>query len=322
MRTPWNIRIGLALGGGAARGVAHVGVLRGLVRAGIPVDVIVGTSMGAIIGGAYAATRDIDLVESQVRDVLGSEQFRKNRLSFLKETKRQRGGLMYSVGNLVRKGIVYGVSSFRTGFLSAEEIARSMATLLPDIAVEECRLPFGAVALDLDSAEEVVIRHGSLRKAAWASSAIPGLLPPLHMDGRVLIDGGWVDKVPVLPAFRLGADVVLAVDISAELADTDDYRRGVDVMFRANAIKDSVLVGFTRQLADAVVEPDVRGLHWAEFESFDRSIEEGDAAVTRALPAIRRAIRKTRLRSWLLPSLGKRMAHRLLASENMHVRVE
>ena len=97
MRNPLQLRVGLALGGGAARGMAHLGVLRVLQEASVPIDVIVGTSMGAILGGAWAAERDVDALEQRVRAVLTSEQFRKNRLNFLKETKKERGGLLFSV---------------------------------------------------------------------------------------------------------------------------------------------------------------------------------------------------------------------------------
>jgi NTE family protein len=322
MRWPWDIRVGLALGGGAARGVAHVGVLRALVRAGIPVNVIAGTSMGAIVGGAYAATLDVGLVEKRVREVLSSEQFRKNRLSFLAETKHRRGGLLYSVANLIRKGIVYGISTMKPSLVSAEAIAGDIATVLPDIRVEECRIPFAAVALDIEQAVEVVICHGNLRTAASASSAIPGILPPVRMDGRVLIDGGWVDKMPILPAYRLGADVVVGVDISADLQDTHDYRRGIDVMLRANAIKDSVLSGFTGSLADVIIQPDVKKLHWADFDSHDHCIEAGDEAASQAIPAIRRILRRARWRSLLRPRLGKRVADLYLSSENMHCSLE
>ena len=109
----WGLKVGIALGGGAARGLAHIGVLRAFIREGIPIDIVVGTSMGAIIGGAYAATGDIAEVERRVRTVLKSDEFQKTRLSFLRETKVQRGGLLYSVANLVKRGVVYGVSTMR-----------------------------------------------------------------------------------------------------------------------------------------------------------------------------------------------------------------
>ena len=129
-------RVGLALGGGAARGLAHLGVLRVLVREQVPIDLVVGTSMGSVIGGAWAATRQIDQLESQIRRFLESEDFRKLKFSFLKESKQQRGGLLYSVSNLVRRGIVYGTSTLRGSFISAENFARSLGSVLPDVPIE------------------------------------------------------------------------------------------------------------------------------------------------------------------------------------------
>lgn len=316
------MKVGVALGGGAARGLAHVGVLRALVREQVPIDVVTGTSMGAIIGGAYAATADIGLVEAGVRKVLSSEEFRKNRLSFLRETKRQRGGLLYSVTNLVRRGIVYGASTMRQSFLSAERFASSMAAILPDLRIEQLPVCYAAVALDLKSGEEVIFSTGDLRHACKASSAIPGILPPVRHDGRVMVDGGWVSKVPVLPAFRMGADVVVAVDISADLEDTRDYTRGIDVFMRANAIRDSFLVAFHRSLADVVIEPAVRKVHWADFGAVDHCIAAGDEAAMKALPAIREVLRSGRWRSVVKPLVSRRVAELFLASENLKVRIE
>jgi len=138
----------------------------------------------------------------------------------------------------------------------------------------------------------------------------------------VLIDGGWIDKVPVLPAFRLGADVVIAVDISADVYDTRDYRRGTEILLRANAIKDAALVGFTRTLADVVIEPEVKDIHWADFGQYERCIDAGDAATSALVPAIREAMRRARLRAMVRPSVGKRLAERHLESENMNFAVE
>lgn len=313
--------IGLALGGGAARGMAHLGVLRALEREQIPIHIIVGTSMGAILGGAYAAGTSVADLEAQVRAVLGSEAFRRTKLSFLKETKRQRAKLFFSVANLVRRGIFIGVSSLRQSFLSAEAFADSMAAIIPDRRIEDLGMRFAAVALDLEAAEEVVLTRGSLRVAAAASSAIPGILPPVRLDGRALIDGGWVDKVPVLPAFKLGADVVLAVDITANLRSLDQHRRSVDIMVRANAIKDEVLVGFSRRLADVLIEPECGDVHWADFGSWAACIERGDEAATAAIPRIREILRQERLMSMVRDRRKKRMAEAHLKSRELKLTI-
>jgi NTE family protein len=322
MRTPWKLKVGLALGGGAARGLAHIGVLRALEREKIPVDIIAGTSMGAIIGGAYAAEPEIESVERRVRDVLTSEQFKRNRLSFLKESKERRGGLFFSVANLIRRGIFYGVSNMRASFLSAEEFAHSMESLLPETPIEELPIRFGAVTLDIEAAEEVLICHGSLRAAAEASSAIPGILPPVHRNGRVLIDGGWVDKIPILPAFKMGADVVIGVDISADLQDARSYNRGVDIMVRANSIKDATLVALLGRMADILIRPAVKHVHWADFGAYEACITAGDEAASEQIPGIREMLRHERLFSMVRPRIGKRLAELHMQSAGIELAVE
>jgi len=319
---PWRLKVGLALGGGAARGLAHIGVLKALIREGIPIDIITGTSMGAVVGGAYAAMGDIGEIESRVRGLLTSDEFNRMRMSFLRETKTTRGSLLYSVTNLVRRGIVYGVSTMRPSFVSAEKFARSLGRILPDVEVSTTPIRFAASAVDLETAEEVVLCHGRLREVAAASAAIPGILPPRRLHGRLLIDGGWVDKIPVLPAFRLGADIVIAVDISADLEDPKRYLRGIDVVLRANTIKDTVMTELHRRLADIVIEPKVRKIHWADFESVDYCIAAGDAAATEAVPKIRELLRQERFRSIVRAPFGKRMAERYLASADLRFSME
>lgn len=312
-----GLKVGVALGGGAARGLAHLGVLRVLVREEIPIDVVVGTSMGAIIGGAFSAGADIGELEAKVREIVTSTEFRKNRLNFLKETKEEQGGLLFSMKNLLRKGVFYGVSTIRPSFMSAEELASSFEAVVPAMRIEDLPIRFGAVTLDLETAEEVVLCSGDLLPAVQASSAIPGILPPVRLNGRLLIDGGWVDKIPVLPAFRLGADIVIAVDITAGLEDGRSYTRGVDIMVRANQIKDTLLVSYLRKLADVLIEPDIKTVHWADFSSCNRCIEAGDAAASVAVPGIRQLLRQERLWSVLRPGAGRRMAELHLQSTTL-----
>lgn len=319
MLNPLGLKVGVALGGGAARGLAHLGVLRVLEREKVPIDVLVGTSMGAIIGGAYAVRRDIDAVEKKVREIVASREFRRNGLNFLRETKQERGGLLFSMTNLLRKGIVYGVSTIRPSFLSAEMLASSLEAVVPEARIEDLGLRFGAVTLDLETAQEIVICSGDLRQAVKASSAIPGILPPVRSNGRLLIDGGWVDKIPVLPAFRLGADVVIAVDITAGLDDARSYHRGVDIMVRANQIKEMRHVSYLRRLADVLIEPDIKHVHWADFSAFHRCIEAGDAATTAAIPKILHLLRHERLWSVLRPGAGRRLAELHLEASDLCV---
>lgn len=230
--------------------------------------------------------------------------------------------MLDSVSTFVRRGLIYGMSTVKTSFMSAERFAGNMARLLPDDRIERLALPFAAVALDLKAGEEVIINHGSLRAAVTASSAIPGVLPPFYANGRILVDGGWVDKIPVLPTYRLGADLVIAVDISADLEDTRQYTRGIDVIIRANAVKDTALSRFIRRLADVVLEPNVKGIHWADFQAVDRCIEAGDEAASRAAPFVRELLRQERWRSMFRPSVGKRLAEIYLSSGDVRMSIE
>jgi NTE family protein len=191
--------------------------------------------------------------------------------------------------------------------------------MVPQARIDDLPIRFGAVTLDLEAAQEVILCSGDLRQAVKASSAIPGILPPVRLNGRLLIDGGWIDKVPVLPAFRLGADVVIAVDITAGLQDASSYQRGVDVMVRANAIKDTRLVAFHRRLADVIIEPEIKHVHWADFGAFQRCIEAGEAAASAAIPAIRQLLRHERLWSVVRPGTGRRLAEIHLESSELCV---
>jgi NTE family protein len=141
-------------------------------------------------------------------------------------------------------------------------------------------------------------------------------------NGRTLIDGGWVDKIPVLPAYHLGADFVVAVDITADLQATSEYRRGVDIMVRANSIKDAVLVDYSKRIADVVVDPDVGDVHWADFGAFERCIEAGDRAASEIVPRIRDLMRHERLFSIVRPGAGRRLAELHLQASGRRMAVE
>src|SRR5215831_15058128 len=203
-----RFKVGLALGGGAARGLAHIGVLKVLEENKIPIDLIVGTSVGALVGGVYAATRNAATTEKRFREFIFSREFKRARFEFLRESREARRGVMRRVVTLLKKGIFYSFTLAKTSWVSAEHFEHNINALLDDVAIEETPIAFRAVAADLLSGGPIVLRSGRLRAAVSASSAVPGLLPPVRVDGRLLIDGGWVAQVPVAPTLQEGADLV------------------------------------------------------------------------------------------------------------------
>ena len=300
--------LGLALCGGAARGLAHIGILRALERAGIKPDLITGTSIGALVGGAYATLGDAVLTEQRFRSFVASRDFRRTEFDFLKDSRREEPSLLYSVSNLIKRGIFYSFSMTRSSFISEENFIHNVYALVDDVAIGETKIPFFPVAADLETGEEAMLTSGSLRRGVLASSAIPGLLPPVRINGRVLIDGGWVSKVPVLAAFRQGADMVVGVDISPELEDTRELKKGLDILVRANAIKAEALKNFQCKLTDVLIRPRVGHVHWADFSGALRLIDEGDRAATLKIPEINEKIERARWKTRLGFSRGKRYA--------------
>ena len=179
-------RLGLALGGGVARGFAHIGVIRVLAREGFVPDVVAGTSIGAVAGGCYVAGV-LDAFEDWARSL--------NRLKVV-------GYLDFKLG--------------RSGLLAGERLSAVLRRHLGDRLVEDLSSPFAAVATDLASGREVWIREGPLTDAVRASYALPGVFPPVRFDRRMLVDGGLLNPVPVAPCVAMGAHVVVAVNLTAD----------------------------------------------------------------------------------------------------------
>jgi len=303
-----NVRVGLALGGGAARGLAHIGVIHELVKAEIPIHILTGTSIGALVGGAYATSENSRELEERFSSFVRSREFRRAEFDFLKQSKVEKPGILYNVSNLIKRGIFYSVQMTRSSFVSMENFEHNVHRLVPDMPIERTKIHLAPVATDLDTGEEVILTTGPLRQIVMASCAIPGILPPVTYGGRRFIDGGWVAKIPVLAAFREGADVVIAVDVSDDMGDASDVKSGIDVMARGGAIKSEALKRFQLRFADVTIVPDVAHHHWADFASALPLIKKGRLAARASLPRIHRAIDRARLASMFGTTRGRKLA--------------
>lgn len=296
------MKVALALGGGASRGLAHLGVIRVLEEAGFPIDMIVGTSMGALVGAAYAATPNTLKVQNDLDAFFRSAEFRQSKLAFLRQRKEaggiaegEAGTFFANVAESLRRGWVLTAGLRRQSVISSDEVLGPFRNLLPDRNIEDLPVPFASVALDLAAGTPVIINRGSLRDAVMASAAIPGIFPPLKRNGQLLVDGAWADPVPVVSARTLGADFIIAVDVVNELNDTGGLERGYGVLSRAFAV---ALFRFKQELlrtADLVIRPAVSQTHWADFSHFNDLAREGELAMRAAMPALRRRYRWRRL---------------------------
>lgn len=293
-----GVRVGLALGGGAARGLAHVGFIKVLEREGISVHAIAGTSMGAIVGSKYALNPNARVLEEDLFRFLESDVFKEAHLDFLKEGDEQERGFFFHLAQYISKKVYYTLAATQRSLIKEETFRGIMESLIPDVPLEFTRIPFAATAVDLRSGVEVVLQGGSLRDAVAASCALPGILPPVGVDGYELVDGGWLDLVPGSVARRLGAHVVVGVWVGSDLGEACCWDSSIDILSRADEITRHYLGVFRLQECDVVVAPSVGHYSWADFDRAQEVIDAGEEAALKALPSIRNAIRKARFKRW------------------------
>jgi NTE family protein len=296
-------RVGLALGGGGARGLAHIGVLRVLEKEGIPIDLIAGTSIGALVGGAYASGSSSDELQKKAEEYLNSHEFRSSTIRAF-EAAHAKGevGLAQKIETYLRNHFYLIQAMFRPGILSNEDFQVTIDYFIPDIEIEETRIPFRAVATDLVSGEEITFSEGSLRQAVMASCAVPGAITPLKEGERLLSDGGIICRVPCSVARQEGADIVIAVVVDRGIG-SEELRNVVDVYLRVSEIMGERLKQYELADADVVILPEVGESHWSSFSQAMNLVDEGEKAAREKLDDIRRHIRglKKRLRLKQIP---------------------
>jgi NTE family protein len=195
---------------------------------------------------------------------------------------------------LIRKGYFWGVTATQSAFIGEKEYQDLIYPLIPDIAVEETLIPFACVATDIRNGGRVLYRSGRMRTAVSASCALPGIFPPVRDNGKLLVDGGWVERVPVLAAREMGADIVIAVDVSSDVATFED-RSGLDIVLRADAVSRIYLNELLVREADAVIHPDVGGTHWADFSDPKELFKQGETASMEKLIQLRTVLHRTQL---------------------------
>jgi len=280
-----SYRIGLALGAGAARGVAHLGVLQVLDEVGISVDLIAGSSFGSFVAGCYACNPDARLVTEQSVAFAESSEFRRSKFDFIMQANQVEPGFINSLKSLIRKGVMYSSTLSSNGFITAEAMAFNVAQCLPDRLVEETEIPFVAVSADVRTGEEILINRGPIRSAVHASCAIPGVFRPVAAGERRLVDGACVQKIPVIPAYLMGADFVIGVDVSSGLPDME-LRTGADMLIRNSMIEGHALKNMQARMADFLIEPDVADIHWADFRNPMAAVARGAEAARKAVPLL------------------------------------
>ncbi len=278
-RAAWRLRPPvLALGGGGARGFAHLGFLEVLEQEGLGVRAVAGTSAGAIMGAMYLALGSTEAMLRRWR-----EAFEKDLVKTVAGIGQPQDGSgqeehpLLRAARTIRDRVVISLAVNRSTILDGEELERAIEFLVPDVEIEDLPRPFVAVATDLETGEEVRMGRGSLRRAVLASSSIPALVPPVEWEGRPLVDGGVVAEVPVGAARELGRPVV-AVDISMDLPPYRPGRLVLETMSRTQIMTGTLLRKCQLREASLVVRPAVGAFSWSTWEHWGEILEAGRRA--------------------------------------------
>jgi len=251
-------KIGIALGAGVARGFAHIGVLRVLEQAGIPIDYIAGSSMGSLVGVMYANRLDLDMCEQLAIQL-------KRKWMDLTVPKR--------------------------GFVAGDKVKELVRLLTHNKRLEELAIPTAVVATDLNNGELVVFKTGAIDHAVRASVSVPGIFEPVFTNGRVLVDGGVLDRVPISVVREMGADIVIAVDVSAP-KNKVQIETIFDVIAQTINLMQSEILSQQLLQADCLMHPDVADISPTAFTRIDECIRRGENEARKHLPALQELIQQ------------------------------
>lgn len=269
-----KLKVGLALGGGAARGIAHIGVLTVLEKEGIPIDLIAGTSVGAAVGAFYARSKNADLIKERAIELSG------RRLTQFIDPALPRAGLV--------KG--KKLSDLLTSLLGG------------NIQFSNLLMPFACTASDIDTGEAVVLDRGSVVEAVRASISLPGIFTVVKRRGRNLVDGGLTNPVPVSLVREMGADFIIAVNVIPDVLDrthqsvkkskkSDKEPNILHVLVQSIHIGTYSLVRSSLERANIVIEPDVAHIGAGDYHHARECIQQGEMAAQKAIPEIRNGLK-------------------------------
>lgn len=252
----------MALGGGGAKGLAHIGVIKVLEKYGIPIDFIAGTSMGALVGGWYATRKKIKILETLFLEIDDNETYSMNQV--IKE----------------RKGVLF----------SDKAVIKRIESAFQDLTFDDCQIPLAVVATDVTTGEKVILNNGKLIDAVKASISMPLIFKPVKSDGRLLMDGGFVDPVPADVVKEMGADFVIAVDVSSRWLNIPEVNLEVK---NISAVMSEVFSAIEYQVAkqilkyaDIILRPAVLSYDWLAFNKAEEIIEKGGDEAMRNLREI------------------------------------
>lgn len=284
--------MGVVLGGGGSRTAVHIGLLAALHEENIIPDVVSGCSMGAVLGAAYARNPDVDELRKLFHDrLIKSSTFRGARQPKFIACAQNRRGILTRLGRGFLTGTMGWALSFRRGLLKRHPLYRVIDEIFEDgDQIEDLTIPFACVALNLTDGGLETFNGGSVRMALKAGVSVGWVFSPFDWEGKEYIDAAPVSPVPVSACRSLGADVVLAADVTSVVAGGEVMENGYDVLRRIVSIGGDNLNRAELSGADLVTRPDTEGIFWGDFSRWRELEEKGRQAVLPLLPELKRLL--------------------------------
>ena len=289
-----GFKVALVLGGGGVRGFAHIGVLKALNSYSVPIDLVVGTSMGAIVGAIFCLNPDANALEQKMLETVNYPQIKRLESFFAPASeKNQQKFLIQKLLSKIKNLYLWNLRAAKKWIIRTEPIVEVLKELFENKRFSDMQIPFACVAVDLNTASNVIIQKGRILEAILASSSVPGVFAPLKRGDQLLSDGGILSVVPSRQARILGADFVIGVDLSPSYSRRD-LLSGLDVMFQADWIKSCYLNKLNLRYCDWIIKPDIVNLSWSAFSKGSFCIQKGESATLRDIENIKRALIKKR----------------------------
>lgn len=279
-------KVGIALAGGGAKGLAHIGVLEVFEKEGIPIDIIAGTSIGAIVGGFYALKPDAVKMKNMARRFVDSEAYREMRLSKFKS--EEEDNWFERIRHRLKVGLTFVEALGKSSLIPEEPVEEIFDEMFNNKTFKDMKLPFASVALDLVSGQDIIFKEGLIKCAVRASAAIPGIFPAVKLGGRILVDGGVTANVPVEAARDLGADIVIGVIFGYKPSPPGKLNSSMSVILRGDELAKLKLFRLLLEEADYVIEIDTKDVHWTDFGRLDECVEMGRTAAYKHIDVLKK----------------------------------
>jgi NTE family protein len=275
------MKVGLCLGGGGSRGYAHIGAIRALTEAGIKIDIVNGTSIGAIVGGMYAIYQDVDEMTALVKDVIDSVNV--NHFNLFRHSSDGPSFLQ----NWLTEAVC-DVASLRKSLQSHKNNLKALAILFQEYRFKDTKIPFSAISTDLITGKTVVISRGKLSDGILASACLPGIFPPVKRGRKLLVDGFVLANIPVPELRRQGADFIISIELVE--SPSADYKNGMDLIYYVESLKQKELERWAIAESDFHFKINMSEYDSSHFENYLVAIEQGYKTTQKIIPQLLRKL--------------------------------